>query len=516
MSKTQGKPARPPADDVRTPPHNDDAERSVLGCVMLDNTTVGLIAAYLKPEDFYRESHRMIWRAMLHMHERELGIDVITLADELVTRGQLDDVGGAKVLNELSRYTASAAAIEFYLRIIAEDAAQRRLIARAQKLIDAMYDDSVRGDELPAALAKIAVECAPRRPGGQGVEGAALVDEWNAWLVEGLQPSGAALSTGVPEMDEILDGGLRFRRSYYFGAMSKMGKTSLMIWLATQAIRSGWAVDFLSVEMGRPELMDRLIACLAGVDMRRYRHILQIRYDLERGQLRRQLTREEEREHAQEFDGWHEKVDAARHTMRRALVRLDLQPAPIARDFYLAVQARRLQLEARGHDPRKVLVIADYLQSFRTGNNKIDAEDHQRIAQCSMRLNIISKDFDCPILIPFQFGREAEKAFAASGKTPTFADARGSSQIANDANHLLVYHRPFWRETGARGSYVRLTSELSRTQMGTPTIHLAVDGPRQRYTRWQDDVPSDEEIEQLARGARQSSRSPDRGGSRGW
>lgn len=503
------------SDAIRVPPHNDDAERSVLGCALIDQGTVGLIDAYLKPNDFYRESHRMIWRAMLALNEKEQGIDVLTLADELTSRGQLEAVGGPNVLTRLSSDVPSAAGIEYYLRICAEDAAQRRLIDEAHKLIEQLHDDTVRAEQIPERLSRLAIECAPRKPGGSGAEGASLVSEWNAWVVEGLQPGGAALSSGVDVMDEVLDGGLRFGRSYYVGGLSKMGKTTLAIWMAAQAVRAGWAVDMLSVEMGRPELMDRLIACISGVDTKQYRHILQIRADLTRGQLRRTLTREEERQEAQEFDVWHEAVDAARELLKTSLVRLDKQASPIARDFYLAVQSRRLQLEARGHDPRRTLVIADYLQSFRTGNTKIDMDPSQRIAAVSMRLNAISKDFDCPILIPFQFGREAEKAFEASGRTPTFADARGSSQIANDANHLLVYHRPFWRDTGARGTYVRLTSELSRTQQGTPTVHLAVDGACQRYSRWQETPPSDDEIEQLARGGgRQSSRAPERG--RGW
>lgn len=271
MSKT--KPSAELDNPLRTPPHNDEAERAVLGSILIDNKVIGAVASLLQVESFYRESHRLIWLAMLALHQREQVIDVLTLADELHSRKQLADVGGDKVLGRLSTEVPSAVVVGYYAKIVADDAAQRAAIGQLMPLVAGIYDDTVRADQISGELQRIAGLIAPVNAARTVGEGATLAEEWDAWCDDAAGVGGGA-STGVPELDRLIDGGLHVGRSYYIGGLSKQGKTTLCVAVAAHmATRAGWAVEFLSCEMSRPELMTRLIASAARVDIKRYLYI---------------------------------------------------------------------------------------------------------------------------------------------------------------------------------------------------------------------------------------------------
>jgi replicative DNA helicase len=277
-----------------------------------------------------------------------------------------------------------------------------------------------------------------------------------------------------------------------------MGKTTLAVAISAHlAMRSGWAVEFLSCEMSVEEVFSRLLSWDSGVDLKRFHAARRLEADrAARAQADELALADLDR-----LKVWREALDASRQRYKTSRLRITSQGLPVARDFEHQVKARQLQLEGQGHDPSRLFVVADYLQAFRTGNGKVDSDDFSRVAGVSQRLNAISKDCKVPVWIPFQFGREAEKNFLQLGKVPTFADARGASQIANDANWLGVYHRPWWREIGPRASYVRLVTELSRTGSEERVAHLEVDMARQRFTRWEADAPTEEQLERDARTA---------------
>jgi len=131
----------PNPDELRTPPHNDEAERSLLGAIFLDNRVVDEVSAQVQPEDLYRESHRHIYRAMMVLHGRGDAIDVITLADHLNAEGLLDAVGGPNFLARLSSEVPSAANVSYYATIVARKASLRNFISTAHGLIDECYSD---------------------------------------------------------------------------------------------------------------------------------------------------------------------------------------------------------------------------------------------------------------------------------------------------------------------------------------------------------------------------------------
>lgn len=490
------------AEVIRVPPHNDLAETSVLGACLVDNKLIGACEPLLTSASFYRPTHRLIWSRILEMWQKEQPVDVLTLGDYLVQTGDADkiDKDGRhyNFLAKLGEVIPNLYSVEYYARIVANDAGQRRAIEQLHNTIDDLYTDQVQADELPARLGQIAQACAPPTSQRASSEGAELIGAWDAYLDAQLAPGGGGASTGIAHLDRLIDGGLHPGRSYYCGGLSKMGKTTLAVAIAAHlATRSGWAVEFLSCEMSVEEVFSRLVSWDSGVDLKRY----QAARRLEQDRHARQHADELQLADLDRLRVWQEALEASRQRYRTARLRITSQGLPVARDFEHQVRARQLQLEGLGHDPQRLFVVADYLQAFRTGNGKVDADDFSRIAGVSQRLNAISKDCKVPVWIPFQFGREAERNFLERGKVPTFADARGASQIANDANHLLVYHRPWWRELGPRASYARVVSELSRTGEDYRVAHLEVDMGRQRYTTWEASQPTDEDLEREARQA---------------
>ena len=130
------------SDDIRVPPHNDDAERSLLGAILLDNKVLDSILSKIGPKDFYRERHRHIFRAMEDLYDREdASIDVITLGDTLSAEGHLESVGGASYLTRLSNEVPSAANVQHYLQIVNRKSTLREFISKAGGLVEDAYDD---------------------------------------------------------------------------------------------------------------------------------------------------------------------------------------------------------------------------------------------------------------------------------------------------------------------------------------------------------------------------------------
>lgn len=501
--KAPNSPAKPSRDTdaIRVPPHNDEAERSVLGAVIIDNRSWAAVCRTgIAVESFYRPSHRHIWAAICTLSERGAPIDVLTLCDELVEHGHYDAVGGHPVIARLSSEVPSAANVQYYCEIVVSNAHRRRAIQEGLKIVDAIYEREPGASapgEIATALIALARSIQPPDQAQATVGGAQLGSALAQYEAAQMGEGSGGVSTGIAELDRMI-GGLFASRSVYVGGLSKMGKTSLMISIAGHAaLNQGWAVEFLSCEMGAGELMARFVGWASGVPPKRLFAARRMQARIAAGHGLPLDT--PHRFDVDLLDDWEKRWAEAVARIEASKLRLTLHPQPVARAFALQVESRQLQLEAAGDDPRRLIAIADYLQRFRSGDRKVDADETTRIAAVSPVLSGIAQTLNIPVLIPFQFGREAENRFQQSGKMPDFNDARGSSQIANDANEMIVYHRPFWRdEDSDRAGYVRIRSALSRDGAGCQMIHLGVDLTRSRYTTWTGEQWDDEAIERMA------------------
>lgn len=493
------------SEEIKTPPHNDDAERALLAAILIDNRIWAAVAPRVKATDFYRPSHRMLFESFERLFKAGRAFDVITVWDDLIDaghagpgEGKLNDVSWlVRIGDELP----SAANFGHYLEIVIEKSARRRYIAELRAITAGLYDDGGTSAEVGQRLTKLVASLAPPEQERAVRGGKPLVDDYTAAELAKISPIGGGTSTGVEPLDRMI-GGVWPSRSIYLGGLSKRGKTALAVNIAAHlALVEGWAVEFLSCEMSHAELMERFVAWDSGIDMKRYYNAR--RYvEAAKAGIVPPFTHELEMD-LRHLEDWIDRVEHSKSRIGSSGLRITSRGRPNAHVFALQCKARQLHIEANGGDGTRLFVVADYLQAFITGTHKVDEDEPRRVQICSSVLNGISKELAIPVLIPFQFTKEAERQAAETGRAPSAHHARGSSQISNDANELIIYDRPFFKsDDPKKKSYARIVSELSRAGVDVPIIHLHADLARNIHTTWNQDVPTDEEIEQMARSSR--------------
>ncbi|MGO9975931.1 MAG: replicative DNA helicase [Solirubrobacteraceae bacterium] len=391
------------------PPHNLEAERSVLGAILLDERHLATLFAdeRLRPEHFYREQYAAVFAVMLAQHEQQRKIDHLTVAEALRAHGKLDQFGGVGAVEELYAWVPAAGNAGEYARIVRENA-QLRALQRATFEIQALIAD--RSDGAPELIehaerlifALRADESATRQ---RLLEDA--VSEEIDRLEEASRGDGAlpGLATGIPDLDRLL-GGLQNGRLYVLAARPAMGKSLFALQLARRAATFEAAgVLFASLEMSDSETAQRHLAALSGVDPER----------LHLGRVR--------------AGDWTALLQAANDTQGTPMHLLDDGDLSLMR-----LRAVARQLAAR--TGRLRLVVVDYLQLIRverpTGNRVED------VSELSRGLKRLARELDCPVLAVAQLSRAVEQR---PDKRPVLADLRESGQIEADADCVLMLYR---------------------------------------------------------------------------
>lgn len=394
---------------VSVPPHDLEAERSVLGAVMLTDRVLNhlVLETGLREQDFYREQHGLVFAAMCALHDAGEPIDYLTVVDQLATDGTLERVGGRVAVDELAGWVPAAANAPAYARIVRElsqmrallgatyqiqaQIAERRhagraLIEEAERLIFAL-----RAQELHAKqrLLKDAI----------GDE----VDRLERAASDGREIPG--LPTGVPELDRLL-GGLQNGRLYVVAARPAMGKSLLSLQFARHAaLKERQRVLFASLEMSDSETAQRHLAAESGVDPDRL-HLAKIRPG-----------------------DWPPLLKAAANAHDAPFHLLDDGDLSL---FSLRAQAR--QIAVRHGDLR--LIVVDYLQLMRaerpSGNRVED------VSEFSRGLKRLAREMSCPVLAVAQLSRAVEQR---PDKRPVLSDLRESGQIEADSDCVLMLYR---------------------------------------------------------------------------
>lgn len=468
------------SDAIRIPPHNDEAEQACLGAVMLDNRLWSLLLTRLKRDSFYRPSHRLLFDVFSALHKRGCAIEVLTVGDELLSMGKFEEIGKMALVT-LSNACASPSSLPYYLDIVANDAAQRRYLAELDRISSAIWADELDAAGIARALSDtVGADSAHKRR--QNTRGAEEIGaELRALVDDEIDPSkaGGGWSTGIEQLDQMLGGGIKPGRAYYFGALSKMGKTTLAVGVTAHLLfDQEVAVDYVSMEQSRADMASKFVAWRSGVD--RAQMVGLARMAIER---------------PGDF-GDHEfaKLSNAKHRFDGALHEfsscgrcwITSEGSPNCHEIALMARARQLELATRGLDPRKYVLVCDYIQSFTAGNAKQD--DVARIAEVSRVLSGIAHDLDCAVICLFQFTKEAENAYTKYGAVPRFSDAKGSSQMTNDASAMVIFHRHYREhDQASRRTHCLLKLELSRDGRDGSVCELKVDLARCRFERWEGD-----------------------------
>jgi replicative DNA helicase len=381
-------------------PVNVDAERFVLGSILLDDSVFIQVAASIDPEDFSLEKHRRIFLRMGELHERGEKIDRVTLANELLKQNQLEACDGLSYLVSLDDGLPQIYNLDSYIRIIKNKSLLRRLIFASQKVIDRC----LMADEEPAEILANAEETLLKLGESNAKAGLAtpgdIIEEYqgglNAFLDPGKRIKG--LSTGFKRFDE-LTGGLHAGELIIIAGRPSMGKTALALNVAQHAAaKVGQTVALFSLEMSKESLLTRLLCAMARVDNHRFR----LGY----------LDAEERR-----------RLQIAASELVEAPLYIDDSSGSNLIDMH--AKLRRLQAE------RPLgLVVVDYLQLM-SGRGRFENRN-QEISALSRGLKLLAKDLGVPMLVLSQLSRAPENR--PGDHRPQLSDLRESGSIEQDAD----------------------------------------------------------------------------------
>src|SRR5712691_6119173 len=387
-------------------PHNLDAERSILGAILLDNHSLNTAVEKLQPDDFFLDQHRRVFQQMIALGESLQAIDLVTLTEELQRRGELEASGGAAYLAQLLDGVPRITNVEHYARIVKEKAILRNVIhatyAIQQQALEAEEDADAILDRAESTIFQLAEDRV--RPGFVGVKDLVRenFDRLARILTEGRRVTG--LSTGYNQLNNITSG-LQGSELIILAARPAVGKTALALNIAENvAVRDNEPVAIFSLEMSKESLLMRLLASHAHIDAHKFRT----------GHLSRD-------------DG---------RRMTESLARLAEAPLWIddsgsSTVVEMGAKARRLK-----RDKGLSLVIVDYLQLVaargRFGNR------NEEVGSITRGLKGLAKELQVPVLVLSQLTRAPER----EERRPQLADLRESGAIEQDADVVFFIHRP--------------------------------------------------------------------------
>ncbi len=392
------------------PPQNIEAEQSVLGSLLLDTDAVLQVSPFLLPQDFYQESHRQIYQAILDLHEKRQPSDLVTLTDELERRDQLDAVGGAAYLASLTNAVPSPVHVEHYGHIVERIAVLRRLIAASGEIAGMAYEESEDVDQIIDHAEEIIFGVAQRRLDRDLIPLAKHLEEYYDYIeqVSGEKGEIMGLPTGFDDLDKLL-AGLQRSDLIIVAGRPGMGKTSLALSIAFSVAQERNArIALFSLEMPSQQLAARLIC--AATDRNSRVDSLKLRS----GKL----------------------TDHQLSEVMRAMG--DLSQYEIYIDDSATLTPMELRAKARRLHAEKPLdlVIVDYLQLMRAG---IRAENRVReVSHISQQLKALARELRVPVLACSQLSRAVE---LRHDKRPVLSDLRESGSIEQDADVVIFIYR---------------------------------------------------------------------------
>lgn len=390
----------------KIPPQNIDAEQSVLGAMLLDKEAIYKVMEIIKPEDFYRDSHRVIYQAILNLNEKNQPVDMITVSEELRQNGTLEQAGGVSYVATLASLVPTAANVEFYARIVEEKSLLRTLIQLSNRVTAMGYEGSSDVQELLDQVEQSLAELANRRQSSDfSSMGDILIEAFKQ--IEQIHKNKGKLTgitTGFIDLDRMTTG---FQKSdlLILAARPSMGKTALGLMFALNAaLKDKEPTAIFSLEMSKDQLVKRMLCSEAMVDQQKLRS----------GQL--------------EPEDWQRLTEVAGY-LAEAPIYIDDTPSISISE--MRAKCRRLQAE-KGLG----LVVIDYLQLMQ-GNRRSESRQ-QEIAEISRSLKALAKELNVSVVALSQLSRAVEQR---QDKRPIMSDLRESGSIEQDADVIMFIYR---------------------------------------------------------------------------
>ncbi len=389
-------------------PQNLDAERSILGAILLDNHALNAAIENLKAEDFFLEQHRRVFNQMIALGESQQAIDLVTLTESLHRVGELESSGGAPYLAALADGMPRVSNIEHYARIVREKALLRNLIHATHNIQQRALEGEDGADTILDNAESSIFALAEDRVKAGLIPVKDIVRD-NFERLEKIFREGKSItgvSTGYTELDKLLSG-LQPSELLILAARPSQGKTALALNFAENiAIRAGKPVAFFSLEMSKESLLQRLVASVAQIDAHKFRT----------GHLSR--------------EDWRRMTEALGEISNAPLWIDDAGSTSV---LEIGAKARRLKRE-KG----LAMVVVDYLQLI-TGRGRF-GNRQEEVSSISRGLKGLAKELGIPVLVLSQLTRAPER----DERGPQLSDLRESGAIEQDADVVMFIYRPHW------------------------------------------------------------------------
>ena len=434
------------ADTIRTPPHAPDAERSVLGSMLIDGNALEIALEQLKAEDFYVPAHEAAFAAMRDLRNNGSSVDLVTLTNELDKHGQLERAGGPAYVSELMSFVPTAANVQHYIEIVEEKSVQRQLVRAGGEIMrDGMNEEKPLEDTLNDAERRI-YDISMRKTEDSLVPVEQIVPVAFNQIGELMNRKGkiTGVASGFSVLDRLTNG---FQKSdlVIIAGRPAMGKTSFALNIAQYAaLHDERTVVVFSLEMSAEQLVMRMLCTEASVESQR----------IKEGQVgNEELTR----------------LMEVMEPMSRA--RLFIDDTGGANVPMIRSKCRRLKAR-HGLD----MVVIDYMQLMQGSSGRKSDNRMQEISDMTRQLKLLARELDVPILLLSQLNRGPEQR---ADHTPMLADLRESGSIEQDADMVILLYRPaVYEETEDNTSEIIIAKHRHGP---TDTVQLAWQG---EYTRF--------------------------------
>ncbi len=390
----------------KIPPHNKEAEQSVLGAAMLDKDALFDVLETVKADDFYDAAHKEVHNVILELGRRNESVDIVTVCDELKKRGSLEIAGGRAYIASLTANVPSAKNAVGYAKIVAEKAQLRRLIKAADEIREKSFEESEDAGYILDFAEQNIFEIAQKRQKNDYSHIKDVIME-NVEMIDkaaGSDGDVTGIPSGFTEIDKITGG---FQRSdlIILAARPAMGKSSFALNIALNAAKRGSkGIIIFNLEMPKDQLGQRLLSMESNIELSNIR----------KGKI--------------EINDW-QKINIAADILSKTSITIDDTPGITVME--MKNKCRRMKAEY-GLD----LVIVDYLQLM-TSEGRSESRQ-QEISKLSRYLKLLAREMDCPVLVLSQLSRAPE---LRNDHRPMLSDLRESGSIEQDADMVIFLYR---------------------------------------------------------------------------
>lgn len=432
----------------RIPPQNIDAEKSLLGAILISEEALPDITMMVKPKDFYDERHQHIYEAMWTLYEHHRPVDLLTVRDQLKKKKLTEKAGGAAYLSELASFVPTAAHAKAYAEIVSKAAVRRRLIAAAASITETAYNEDSETIEILGEAERELFEVSDKTIQSDLISISDLLSDTFDRLEELHSNKGsiAGYKTGFPDLDRVTAG---FHKSdlIILAARPAMGKTALALNFASNVARiNNKPVLIFSLEMGRQQLINRMLADASGIDS----------FKLETGNFS-----------GEDFT----QISDAMGELSELPIYIDDTPG-------LTVMEMLTKARRAAHDKEIGMIIVDYLQLM-SGSSKRSMDNRvQEISEISRGLKLIARELNVPVIALSQLSRTVE---SRSPQIPMLSDLRESGSIEQDADIVMfLYREDYYNPDTDRQNITDLIIAKHR-RGATGSIELFFDKARVRF-----------------------------------